>query len=140
MKFILSAIAVAAFSIGGTAQADLIDSVGHTISRIFGIPYDPTPAGAAPIVNSIYTDAYGRRFQVDAAGRLVPLDQFGSYRDAWGRTVYLGANHQPLYIEQDGRLIPFASVPAYAMAPSHDLDADGVANPYDRFPHDSRYR
>lgn len=139
-KFILSSIAVAGLAIGGGAQADLIDGVGNTISRIFGVPYDPTPPGAAPIV-SVYTDAYGRRFQVDAAGRHIALDQFGSYRDQWGRTVYLGANNQPAYIEENGRLIPYGSVAVpYAAAPSHDRDGDGIADPYDRSPHDPRYR
>ena len=85
-KFVLSAIAVAAFAIGGVAQADVIDSVGSAISRIFGVPYDASRPAAAPIVN-VYTDAYGRRFQVDAAGRQIPLDQFGTNRDKWGRTV-----------------------------------------------------
>ena len=139
-KFILSAIAVAAFAIGGGAQADVIDSVGNTISRIFGIPYYPGPSAAAPIV-SVYTDAHGRRFQVDAAGRHIPLDQFGSYRDQWGRTVYLGANNQPVYIEQNGQLIPYGSVAGtYAMGPSYDRDGDGVSNQYDRAPDDPRYR
>lgn len=138
-KLILSAVAVAAFTVGGVAQADVIDGIGNTISRIFGIPYDPTPAAAAPIVN-VYTDAYGRRYQVDAAGRHIALDQFGSYRDQWGRTVYLGANRQPAFIEENGRLIPYGSVSSHAMGPSHDQDGDGVANLYDRFPNDSRYR
>jgi len=133
-KAIVSAIAVAAFSIGGAAQADLIDSVGNTLSSIFGIPYDPTPPGAAPITN-IYTDAYGRRFQIDAAGRHIPLT--ASYRDQWGRTVYLGANNQPLYIEQNGQLIPYGT---YAMAAPYDQDGDGYANQYDRSPYDARYR
>lgn len=136
-KTILAAIAVGAFAIGGAAQADLIDSVGNAISRIFGIPYDPRPSTAVPTVNSVYTDAYGRRIHVDAAGRHIPLDQFGSYRDQWGRTVYLGANNQPIYIEQNGQLIPYGT---YAMAPPYDADGDGIANQYDRFPHDPRYR
>jgi hypothetical protein len=140
-KFILSAVAVGALAIAGGAQADVIDSVGNTISRIFGIPYDPGPTAAVPIVNGIYTDAYGRRFQVDAAGRQIPLDQFGSYRDQWGRTVYLGANNQPIYIEQDGQLLAYGSVAGtYALGPSYDRDGDGVANQYDRFPDDPRYR
>lgn len=138
-KAILSAIAVGAFAIGGAAQADLIDSVGNTISRIFGVPYAPVPNAAAPVANSVYTDAYGRRFQVDAYGRHIPLEQFGSYRDAWGRTVYLGANNQPVWIEQNGQLIPYSSG-TYAMGPSFDRDGDGIANEYDRFPNDSRYR
>ncbi|HYE39739.1 MAG TPA: hypothetical protein VEB23_07395 [Ramlibacter sp.] len=139
-KFIFSALAAAAFAIGGSAQADLIDGVGHTISQIFGIPYSPTASGPVPIVN-VYTDAYGRRFQVDAAGRHIPLDQYGTYRDQWGRTVYLGANSQPVYIEQNGQLIPYGSVAGtYAMGPSYDPDRDGVVNQYDRSPHDARYR
>jgi hypothetical protein len=114
-KFILSAAAVAALAIGGAAQADVIDSVGNAISRLFGVPYNPNPAVAAPIV--------------------------GSYRDQWGRTVYIGANNQPLYVEQNGQMVPYASVPGtYAMAPSYDLDGDGVANQYDRYPQDARYR
>src|SRR5207253_2753057 len=107
-KFILSAAAVAALTIGGVAQADVIDSVGNTISRIFGIPYDSAPANAAPIV-SVYTDAYGRHYQVDAAGRQMPLDRYGSYRDQWGRTVYLGADSRPFYMEDNGRLVPYGN-------------------------------
>lgn len=78
------------------------------------MPYDPRPAGAPPVV-SVYTDAYGRRFQVDAAGRQ--------------------------YIEQNGQLIPHGTVPGtYALASPYDSDGDGFANQYDRFPYDSRYR
>ena len=139
-KFVLSAIAVAAFAIGGVAQADVIDSVGSAISRIFGVPYDASRPAAAPIVN-VYTDAYGRRFQVDATGRQIPLDQFGTYRDQWGRTVYLGANNQPIYIEQNGQLMPYGSAAGtYAMGPMQDQDGDGIANQYDRYPNDPRYR
>jgi hypothetical protein len=139
-KFILSAMAVAAFAIGGGAQADVIDSVGNTISRIFGVPYDASASGSLPI-GTVYTDAYGHHFQVDGAGRHVPLEQFGSYRDQWGRTVYLGANNQPTYIEQNGQLIPYGSVSGnYATGPSYDRDRDGVPNQYDRAPRDSRYR
>ncbi|RYY97939.1 MAG: hypothetical protein EOO24_19140 [Comamonadaceae bacterium] len=145
-KFILSAAAVAALAVGGVAQADVIDGVGNTISRLFGVPYDPTPANAAPIVN-VYTDAHGRHFQVDSAGRHMPLDRYGSYRDQWGRTVYLGANNQPFYVEQNGRLSPYgnaagsyAQAPSYDPAPSYDRDRDGVADRYDRAPNDPRYR
>ena len=139
-KFILSTIAVAALGIGGVAQADVIDSVGNTISRIFGVPYDANPTGSAPIVN-VYTDASGRRFQVDANGRHFPLDRYGSYRDQWGRTVYLGANNQPVYIEQNGQLIPYGTVAGnYALGSRYDHDGDGVANQYDRYPQDPRYR
>lgn len=139
-KFVLSALAAGALVIGGGAQADVIDSVGNAISNLFGIPYDARAPGV-PIVNGVYTDAYGHRYQVDAAGRHIPLDQFGSYRDQWGRTVYLGADRQPLYIEQNGQVIPYASVAGpYAMAPSYDRDRDGVADTYDRYPADPRYR
>ena len=141
-KFILSTATVAALVMGGVAHADVIDSVGNTISRLFGIPYDPRPeVAAAPTVNGVYTDAYGHRYELDAAGRQIPLDQFGSYRDQWGRTVYLGANNQPAYIEQNGQLIPYGSTAGnYAMAPSYDRDGDGVPDAYDRFPLDPRYR
>jgi len=136
-KFIVSAIALGALAIGGIAQADVIDSVGNTISRIFGVPYDP----GVPVANGIYTDQYGHFYQLDPAGRRIPVDQFGSYRDQWGRTVYLGANNQPLYIEQNGQLIPYANVAGpYAMNPPYDRDRDGVANRYDRYPQDPRYR
>lgn len=135
-KSILAAAAVAAFSLGGLAQADVIDGVGNTISRIFGVPYDPRPPAAAP-GGQFYTDAYGRRIHIDAAGRHVPLDRYGSYRDQWGRTVYLGANNQPAYIEQDGRLIPYGSV---AMGGARDNDRDGVPNRWDRAPNDPRWR
>lgn len=140
-KIVLSAIVAGAFAVAGGAHADVIDSVGNTISQIFGIPYDPRPSADVPILNDVYTDASGRHFRRDVDGRHIPLDQFGSYRDQWGRTVYLGANRQPLYIEQNGQLIPYGSVAGnYAMAPSFDDDGDGVANQYDRYPHDSRYR
>lgn len=140
-KFILSAVAVGALAIGWAVHADVIDSVGNTISRLFGIPYDPTPSVTVPVANAgIYTDAYGRHFQVDAYGRYVPLGQFGSYRDQWGRTVYLGANHEPAYIEQNGQVMAYGSVAGtVAMAPSYDRDGDGVADLYDRFPDDARY-
>lgn len=139
-KFILSAIAVGALAIGAAAHADVIDSVGNGISRLFGVPYDPTPSVDVPRANGIYTDPSGRRFEVDADGRYIPLDRFGSYRDQWGRTVYLGANNQPLYIEQNGQLVPYGSVAGnYAMSPSSDDDGDGVPNRYDRYPHDPRY-
>jgi hypothetical protein len=108
-KSIFSAVAVAALAVGGAAQADLIDSVGTSISRILGVPYDPTPAGAAPIVN-VYTDAYGRRFQVDAAGRHIPLDPVATYPDS------------------------------YAFSRSYDRDGDGVPDQYDQYPDDPRYR
>jgi hypothetical protein len=98
------------------------------------------PSGPAPIVN-VYTDNYGRRFEVDAAGRQYPIGQFGSYRDQWGRTVYLGANNQPAYIEQNGQLTPYGGVAGnYATAPLYDRDGDGVADQYDRAPNDPRYR
>lgn len=139
-KVILSAIAAAALGIGGLAQADVIDSVGTAISDLFGIPYDASPSAPLPI-GSVYTDRYGHSFQVDAAGRHVPLDRYGSYRDQWGRTVYLGANNQPLYIAQNGQLVPYGSVAGnYAYSPSYDRDGDGISDPYDRYPRDSRYR
>jgi hypothetical protein len=138
-KFILTTLAVAGLAVGGVAKADVIDSIGNGISRLFGIPYDPGPTAAAPIVN-IYTDAYGQRFQEDAYGRRVPLGQYGSYRDQWGRTVYLGANNQPLYIEQNGQLTPYSVPGGYAMSPNYDRDGDGVADQYDRYPLDPRYR
>ena len=116
-KFVLSAMAGCALVVGGVAHADVIDSVGNTISRIFGVPYDARPS--AP----------------------VPLGQYGSYRDQWGRTVYLDANHQPAYVAQNGQLVPYGSVAGnYALAPSYDQDGDGVPNGYDRFPQDPRYR
>lgn len=114
-KFILSAAAVAACAFGGVAQADVIDGVGNTISRLFGIPYDPRPSGA---ITHVYTDAYGRQVQVDAAGR---------------HTVVT----QPLYVAPSVQVIPSSP---YAMAPRYDDDGDGVENLYDRFPNDPRYR
>jgi ABC-type Fe3+-hydroxamate transport system substrate-binding protein len=115
-KFILSAAAVAACAFGGVAQADVIDSVGNAISSIFGIPYDPRPSGT---ITHVYTDAYGRQVQVDAAGR---------------HTVVT----QPTYIDQYGRAVPYGT--PYAMAPQYDNDGDGFANQYDRVPNDPRYR
>lgn len=115
-KFILSAAAVAACAFGGVAQADVIDSVGNTISKIFGIPYDARPSTT---ITHVYTDAYGRQVQVDLAGR---------------HTVVT----QPTYVDQYGRVI--SSGTPYAMAPQYDDDRDGVANLYDRAPNDARYR
>ena len=136
-KFILTAVAVGAMAIGGVARADLIDSVGTTISRIFGVPYDAQPSVSAPVANGIYTDSYGRRYGVDSAGRQFPLDQYGTYRDQWGRTVYIGSNSQPLYVEQNGQLIPYGGT--YAQGPIYDRDRDGTPDQYDRYPDDSRY-
>ena len=73
--------------------------------------------------------------------RYVPLGTFGSYRDAWGRTVYLGPNRQPAFVAQNGQLLPYGTgTGTYAMAPSFDQDGDGVPNRYDRYPDDARYR
>jgi hypothetical protein len=115
-KFILSAATVAACAFGGVAHADLIDSVGNTISNIFGVPYDPRPPGT---VVQVYTDAYGRQVQVDAAGRQTVISQ-------------------PAYVDPYGR--PIAPSTPYAIAPQYDNDRDGVANAYDRYPNDPRYR
>jgi ABC-type Fe3+-hydroxamate transport system substrate-binding protein len=115
-KFVLCAAAVAACAFGGVARADLIDSVGNTLSSIFGIPYDPRPSGT---ITHVYTDAYGRQVQVDAAGRHTVISQ-------------------PTYVDQYGRVISNGT--PYAMAPQYDNDGDGVANQYDRVPNDPRYR
>ncbi|MBC5765595.1 hypothetical protein [Ramlibacter albus] len=115
-KFILTAAAVAACAFGGVAQADVIDSVGNAISSIFGIPYDPRPAGT---IVQVYTDAYGRQVQVDKDGRQTIVSQ-------------------PTYVDQYGNVI--SSGTPYAMAPQYDNDGDGVPNAYDRFPNDPRYR
>lgn len=111
-KFILSAMAVAAFAVGGVAKADVIDSVGNAISQIFGVPYDATRYGAAP-GSTLYTDGYGR-------------------------TYYLGAYNQPVYVQPNVQVAPYPGT--YAVAPSYDIDGDGVANQYDRYPGDARYR
>ena len=112
-KIILSVATVAACAFGGVAHADWIDSVGNTISSIFGVPYDPRPPGA---VANIYTDAYGRQY-------------------------YYGANNQPVYIQQYSQVVPYGTAPGtYALAPSYDRDGDGVADAYDRRPYDARYR
>lgn len=114
-KSILAAVAASALAIGGVAQADVIDSVGNAISNLFGIPYAPVASVPAPTAN-VYTDA-------------------------WGRRVYLDAYNRPIYIEQNGQLIPYSSVAGnYAVAPSFDLDRDGVVDQYDRYPSDPRYR
>lgn len=111
-KIILSAMAAAAFAVGGAAKADVIDSIGSAISQLFGVPYDATRYGAAPGA-TLYTDGYGR-------------------------TYYLAANGQPVYVQPN---VPVAPYPGnYAVAPSYDWDADGVSNQYDRYPQDARYR
>jgi len=115
-KFILSAVAVSAMAFGGVAQADLIDGVGNTLSRIFNIPYDPTPPGRPAFApGTIYTDANGTQYQVDATGKHIPLAQM--------------------------QQAPYGTVPpTVAVAPTFDDDRDGVANQYDRYPYDARYR
>lgn len=115
-KFILSAVAVGAVAFGGMAHADLIDGVGNTISRIFGVPYDPTPPGRPAFApGTVYTDADGTHYQVDAAGRHIPL-----------------RNAPPVAYET----VP----PRVAAAPRYDDDGDGISNRYDRYPYDARYR
>jgi hypothetical protein len=136
-KFIVAAMAVGTMAVGGVARADVIDSVGNAISSLFGVPYDASPAGAVP--GSIYTASDGRHYQVDASGRSIPLDRYGSYRDAWGRTVYLSPDRRPLYVEQNGVLTPYDGS-AYAMGTPYDRDRDAIDNRYDRYPDDSRYR
>lgn len=116
----------------------------------------------------VYSDQYGRRFYYDQYGRQIMLDQggsnlygartvydqygraitlgqYGSYRDQWGRTVYLGADGRPQYIENNGQVMILGSTTpsypgvAYAGRPG-DRDGDGVANRNDRWPDDARYR
>lgn len=135
-KFIAVAMAVGTIAFAGVARADVIDNVGNAISNLFGVPYDPSPTGAVP--GSIYTAQNGHRYQVGPDGRSIPLDQYGSYRDAQGRIVYLGADRRPLYVEQNGVLVPYNS--GYAMDRPYDRDGDGVDNRYDRYPDDPRYR
>lgn len=135
-KLIVAAMVVGTCAVAGVARADVIDSVGNAISNLFGVPYDPSP-NAVP--GSVYRGSDGHWYQVDADRHSIRLDQYGTYRDAWGRTVYLGANDRPLYIEQNGTLIPYASG-AYAMGTPYDRDGDGVYNRYDRYPDDPRYR
>ena len=115
-KFILPAVAASAMAFGGLAHADLIDGVGRTISQIFGVPYDPTPPDRPAFApGTIYTDANGTQYQVDAAGRHIPLAQL--------------------------QTAPYGTLPpTVAVAPTYDDDRDGVANQYDRYPHDARYR
>ena len=136
-KFIVAAMAVGTIAVAGVARADVIDNVGNAISNLFGVPYDPNPNGAVP--GSIYTGADGHRYQVDAAGRSIPLDQYGSYRDAQGRIVYLGPDRRPVYVEQNGVLVPYDRR-GYAMSTPYDRDGDSVNNRYDRYPDDPRYR
>jgi len=136
-KFIVAAMAVGTIAVACVARADVIDSVGNAVSSLLGVPYDPNPSGAVP--GSIYTGSDGRHYQVDATGRSVRLDQYGSYRDTWGRTVYLGADRRPMYAEQNGVLVPYDSG-AYAMGTPYDRDGDNVNNRYDRYPDDPRYR
>lgn len=135
-KFIVAAMAVGTIAVAGVARADVIDSVGNAVSSLFGVPYDPSPYGAVP--GSIYTGQDGHRYQVDAAGRSIRLDAYGSYRDASGRIVYLGPDQRPAYVEQNGVLVPYNS--GYATARPYDRDGDGVGNRYDRYPNDPRYR
>ena len=136
-RFIVAAMVVGTFAVTGVARADVIDSVGNAISNLFGVPYDSSRSGAVP--GSIYTGSDGRHYQVDAAGRSIPLDQYGSYRDPWGQTVYLGADRRPLYVEQNGVLVPYDGG-AYAAGRPYDRDRDGIDNRYDRYPDDPRYR
>ena len=133
-RFLVAAMAVGTFAIAGVARADVIDNVGNAISNLFGVPYDPSPGGAVP--GSIYVGSDGHTYQVDAAGRSIRLDPYGSYRDAWGRTVFLGADRRPLYVEQNGVLVPY-NTGTYAMGRPYDRDGDGVSN---RYPDDPRYR
>lgn len=136
-KFLVAAMAVGTIAVAGVARADVIDSVGNAISNLFGVPYDSNPQGAVP--GSIFTGSDGHQYQVDANGRSIRLDQYGSYRDAWGRTVYLGADRRPLYAEQNGVLVPYNDG-SYAMGRPYDRDGDNVNNRYDRYPDDPRYR
>jgi len=136
-RFFVAAMVVGTVAVTGVARADVIDSVGNAISNLFGVPYDPSPTGAVP--GSIYIGPDGHHYQVDAAGRSIPLDQYGSYRDSWGRTVYLGPDGRPLYAEQNGAIVPYDRG-GYAMGAPRDRDRDGVDNRYDRYPDDPRYR
>lgn len=102
---------------------------------------DPYGRQVALDEHGTYIDPNGVRMHVDAYGRHLRLDQYGTYRDQWGRKVYLGANRQPLYVEDGGRLVAFSGTSAtVASNTMWDRDRDGVADNYDRYPDDYRYR
>jgi hypothetical protein len=73
-----------------------------------------SPGRPALPIGTVYTDANGTHYQVDAAGRHIPL-----------------GDGPPAYA-----IVP----PMVAVAPTFDDDRDGVSNQYDRYPHDGRYR
>ncbi len=121
-KFILSAVAAGALSVGGAASAQ---DLGGVIGSLFG--FGSPPAAAQP--GSVYIDQYGRQ---------VAIDQFGRHRilqsavgivgyDAWGRPVYGNI------ASRSGNRAIGAAVSA---AQSGDNDGDGVINMYDRMPND----
>jgi len=59
-----------------------------------------------------------------------------------GRKVYVNAQRQPAYMEEGGRIVAISGSASgnVAFAGSWDRDGDGVANNYDRYPDDYRYR
>ena len=111
-KLIVAAMAVGTIAVAGAARADVIDSVGNAISNLFGVPYDPNPYGAVP--GSVYIGSDGYRYQVDAAGRSIRLDQYAT-------------------------VVPYGGS-AYPVGTPYDRDGDGIDNRYDRYPDDPRYR
>ena len=163
-KLLVSIAAVGALAIGGAASAQDVFGLGNVLPQILGniglgnlglgnvYPGVPgnvyTPGSGSPPPGSVVLDANGRPVVVAATGVAampggtvvesadggqVTLDANGTYIDRYGRRIQ---------VDTTGRHTPISGVSVLGAGSSryYDRDGDGVADQYDRYPNDPRYR
>lgn len=164
-KFIISAVAAGALTIGGAASAQ---DIGSVITNLLGMFLGDTTSSTTT-QTQVYTDSWGRYYYMDQYGRQVYLqpagytDSYGRqvYRDQYGRQLALTAPTttygstivgydswgRPIYGNSGstysyGGQYPYSVYNGgqYAQGSSWDYDGDGIANSRDRWPNDPRYR
>lgn len=119
-KFISIAIVTAALGVGGAASAQGLSNI--IVDAITSLGYSQ---GYGYNGAQMYRDQWGRQFYYDQYGRQVYVQSQPSGvvgYDAWGRPLYNSGAY------------------AYGYGYNYDRDRDGVADRYDRWPNDSRYR
>lgn len=133
----LVATALAAGALAGATAASAQD-LGSVIANVLGFG-TPQYSYTYP-QQQMYRDNYGRTFYYDQYGRQVYVNQAPQQivgYDQWGRPVYNAT--------YGGTYGTYGSYGGYTYGGNYaynqwDRDGDGVANQYDRWPDDRRYR
>jgi hypothetical protein len=156
-KLLLSAVAAGALAMGGAASAqDILGGLGAVLPQILNsIVLGGTDGSPGTVVQGGQTtvDQWGRQVYTDPYGRQIVLNSDGTYTDIHGNPVYVQGPTRtrppslmglgPRVYDQYGRRIILSegsSVEGNVAGIMVDRDGDGVADVYDRYPNDRRYR